>query len=263
MPEPEIKLPVVTVVIPNYNYEKWVCDAINSVAIQDYPIKQIVVVDDKSTDNSYHKVCSIINNPKNIETDDCVGCIGTYLSVPITCVTLKENGGPAKARNFGIQLAWEATHIYGFLDSDDLYLPGKISKSVSIILEDPDIIGAVYSDYDTLNSKTGLRIREFKEPFSKERLVQECIVNNDTLVTKLALDKCGLYCTELRTCEDYDLWMRISEKFAITHIPEGLVIVRVTGEGATFSVSQEEWGKNWRKVMQRAQERMYAQHSPS
>lgn len=260
--EPE--LPVVTVVVPNYNYSKWVLDALNSIVVQDYPKKAIVFIDDHSTDQSFEKVNSCIQIEDSLKIDgvgDAV--IGTYSGIPITSVFLEQNGGPARTRNIGAKLAWGVTHIFGFLDSDDLYLPGKISKSVSIFLSDPEVIGAVYSDYDTHHTETGLTIREFKESFSRERLVQECIVNNDSLVTKLALDKCGLYDETMRTCEDYDLWMRVSERFLIVHIPQALVQVRVTGKGATFSVTKEEWNKNWQKVMQKAQERINAGNSTS
>lgn len=250
------ELPVVTVVIPNFNYSKWIMDAINSVVAQDYPRIQIVVVDDHSTDGSYELVNSKIEVIESVIVDG-VGhvTLGKYGGLPITNVFLDQNGGPGRARNIGVRIAWENTHIFAFLDSDDLYMPKKISKSVSLILSNPNIIGAVYSDYDTLHTRTGIQIREFKEPFSRERLLQECIVNNDTVITKVVLDKAGLYDEEMRTCEDYDLWMRVSENCLIVHIPESLIIVRVTGEGSTFSVSQEEWGKNWRRVMEKLQAR--------
>jgi glycosyltransferase involved in cell wall biosynthesis len=254
-------LPTVTVIIPNYNYSKWIPDALASIAIQDYPKKQIVVVDDCSTDNSWETVNELLNDKVEIKTEYGKANIGMYCGIPITNLVLDKNGGPGRARNIGVKLAWDVTHIYAFLDSDDLYMPGKISKSVSIILEDPDIIGAVYSDYDSLNLKTGIAVREYKEPFSRDRLVQECIVNNDTVVTKLALDKAGLYDEEMRVCEDYDLWMRVSERFVIVHIPEGLVTVRVTGEGATFCVDQKIWQQNWQRIMTKSQQRLNAQRS--
>mgnify|MGYP003151183260 FL=1 len=79
-------------------------------------------------------------------------------------------------------------------------------------------------------------------PISKESLEATC---EDT----------GYYDKTMRTCEDYDLWMRISEKFIIAHVPKSLTMVRVTGDNSSFIVNQEVWQKNWTRVMQKAQDR--------
>ena len=54
---------------------------------------------------------------------------------------------------------------------------------------------------------------------------------------------------------DYDLWMRISEKYIIAHVPESLTKVRVTGDNSSFIVNQEVWRKNWLRVMEKMQSR--------
>ena len=60
----------------------------------------------------------------------------------------------------------------------------------------------------------------------------------------------------MRTCEDYDLWMRISEKYLISHVPVALTKVRVTGENSSNIVAQETWQKNWMRVMEKMQARL-------
>jgi len=55
----------------------------------------------------------------------------------------------------------------------------------------------------------------------------------------------------MRCAEDYDLWIRISQKYMLWHIPEDLLTVRVTGEGATFSRTKEEWQKNWNRIREK------------
>ena len=59
----------------------------------------------------------------------------------------------------------------------------------------------------------------------------------------------------MRTCEDYDLWMRISEKFIISHIPEALTFVRITNESSTATVDQKTWQQNWLRVMEKLHQR--------
>jgi hypothetical protein len=125
------------------------------------------------------------------------------------------------------------------------------------------MIGVVYGDYDTFHSSTGKIIREYKEPYNRKRLVQECIVHSGSLISKQALEavleETGFYDSTMRTCEDYDLWMRISEKFIIAHVPKSLTKVRVTGDNSSFIVNQEIWRDNWVKVMEKRQQRMHAQ----
>jgi glycosyltransferase involved in cell wall biosynthesis len=124
-------------------------------------------------------------------------------------------------------------------------------------------IGVVYGDYDVVHTSTGKIIREYKEPYNRRRLVRECIVHSGSLILKDALvsveEDTGFYDEEMRTCEDYDLWMRISEKYIIAHVPKSLTKVRVTGDNSSFIVNQEVWQKNWARVMEKMQARINGQ----
>ena len=93
-------------------------------------------------------------------------------------------------------------------------------------------------------------------------MTQECIVHSGSLISKEALettlDENGYYDRTMRTCEDYDLWMRVSENFIIAHVPKALTKVRVTGDNSSFIVNQEVWQKNWMRVMEKMQARFNA-----
>jgi glycosyltransferase involved in cell wall biosynthesis len=161
------------------------------------------------------------------------------------------NMGPSYCRNLMATIATEAGAKYlAFLDADDIYAPQKIEKSVEI-MEREENVAAVYSDYTSLNMKTGVATREYKPAFDKHYLLRECIVNNDSVVRASAFKAVGGYDEEMRCAEDYDLWIRISHKWLIYHIPEDLVTVRVTGEGATFSRTSEEWQRNWNRIREK------------
>lgn len=242
-----------TVVIPNHNYGDWICGAINSITNDPYPNKQLVVVDDGSTDNSWENICSILNinlkvNPNNIS-------FGSFNGMPAMALRHSQSEGPSKARNDGIKIMWEHTDIFGFLDADDEYKNGKITQSIKKMEEDIKCIGAVYSDYDIVN-EDGLITREYKEPFSRKGLLDKCIVHSACIVSRAALEACGLYDEELRVGEDYDLWLRISEKYCITHIPESLMFVRNHQKNSTNTVSKEKWEQDIKKVMIKTQKRM-------
>jgi len=86
-------------------------------------------------------------------------------------------------------------------------------------------------------------------------LEKENIISNAPLINRLALEKVGLYEENLRTSEDWDLWLRITESFVAIHVPESLQVYSVTGENATQTVNREQWEKDWRTVYYRLQQR--------
>ena len=106
------KLPLASIIITNYNYEKFLPRAIDSALRQTYPVKEIIVVDDGSTDSSRQ----IINSYGN-------------KIIPV----FKENGGKAAATNTG----FFASHgeIIFLLDSDDSFFPHKVETMVNYFLQ--------------------------------------------------------------------------------------------------------------------------------
>lgn len=121
--------PLVTVLICNYNYERFLSQAINSALLQTWRPLEIIVVDDGSTDGSR----SILEN---------------YRDRDRVRVILKENGGQASAFNLGIAEA--RGEIICFMDSDDLWFPEKVTKVVSKYLEAP--WGLVCHDLTVIDS---------------------------------------------------------------------------------------------------------------
>jgi hypothetical protein len=143
------------------------------------------------------------------------------------------------------------------VDSDDALYPTKIEKSINVIKKYPHV-GLVYSDYDILTQRTGEIVREFKEPFDYRRILQECIVSNNSVMTIKVFDKVGLYDESLRGPEDYDLWMRISDVYAVYHIAEALYKYRVSGSNLTVSTPKHKFAEHVQRVYQKAQERLNA-----
>lgn len=248
-----IKLPLVTIVIANYNHEDKVLDAINSVLDQDYPNLALVIVDDASTDNSWEVIQKHLGGTAEKDKPVQLEAKGK----PVVLLGLSKNVGRSKARNIGIKLLFNQTHIFGNLDSDDLYLPGKISKSVLKIMENPEAIGVVYSDF--IREGPNGTITEYKRPFDAVELYRECIINNDSLVTKAALEQRGLYDESMEVAEDWDLWLRITSRYLAIHIAEPLVKVRITNKGATANVDMSIWQKNWNLIHGRLVNGYYAQ----
>lgn len=243
--------PFVTAVLPLHNHEDFVQDAVWSVVRQGYRPLQIVVVNDGSTDGSRDRVIEIMKSPKQLGNV----FLGQIEYLKIALLDYQTARGPSFARNMGIKYAFPETDIFAFLDSDDVYRPGKIALSVAKLVDNP-LAGVVYSDYETLNPKTGYAGREYKEPYSKERLLRECVVNCNSLVKKEVFSKMGLFDVGLRVCEDYDVWLRASDLCMVLHIPEPLVQLRIGERSATSTVAKETWEKCYARVMEKTRQRM-------
>ena len=125
--------PLVSVLIDTYNYGRYVEEAIESAIAQDFPVgeREILVVDDGSTDDTAERVQKF-------------GDAVTYLRKP--------NGGQASAFNFGLRHA-RGKYI-AFLDADDYWLPGKLSRVAEEFEKHPDA-GMVYHGLRQFNSREG------------------------------------------------------------------------------------------------------------
>ena len=271
-----MKLPLVTIVIANYNYGQYVETAISSAISQDYPGElQICIVDDGSTDDSWEKIQNIVDT-KTTKKDDLE--IAEKVIVrpdlhEIRVIAIKRsNGGASAARNTAINHTWEETHAFAILDADDEYYPNKVSRMVQKLVQDPMRIGVVYADYDIHDLSTGKIVREFKQPYNKEVLMGECIVHSNALINKLAFsathESTGFYDVNLHgpasgefigCSEDYDLWIRISEQFLIVHIPESLAIANITGDNQTTNVTPEIFNENFQYILSKMHQRMNEQ----
>lgn len=239
----------VTGVIPCCNHEKWVGQAIMSMVNQTRPVDNLVVIDDSSGDNSLEAIKSCVVNGKVRGT-----------SIPCHVLQSSKRCGPSASRNAGIKALWDKSDYFALLDSDDWYYPEKIELSLKE-LADPKV-GVAYSDYDTFNEQAGLTLRQFKQAYARELLLRECIINCDSVVSKRAFERVGLFEESLRCVEDYDLWLRLTEHFIAVHLAKSLIGIRVGRHSSTDSESKELWSKCYRRVFSRLNERLQHNNNP-
>ena len=251
-------LPVITVLIANCNYEEYLAQAISSAKNQSYPNIHICVIDDSSdnieevqrivTEELYHE-----DEPDQEMVDENVEI---WKTPNVTTIYLSGGPyGPSTSRNFGIHYTKEFTHAYLVLDADDEAYYRK-AELLFNTMQESERIGVVYADYHIYNTVTGVKRNEFKEPYSFARLRQECIVHSGSLIRKTALEdvleETGFYDSTLRVAEDWDLWLRISEKYMIAHVPEFLSLVRIQPKNSTDTVRQDIWNQCWQRVRDKA-----------
>lgn len=247
------EIPTVGVIIPCHNHAQYIKNALRSVCQQDYSRKFIAILDDGSTDGSYDAITSMMKDDTFKGTEQVR--VGMIEDVPVMLLRNEKGTGPSAARNKLLKHSSEQAHIFAMLDADDEFLPGKLSKAVAKILKDPQKVGLVYTDHMIRNIERGTTTYEARQPYDRFTLERENIISNAPIVNRLAFDKVGLYDEELRTCEDWDLYLRITEHFYAIHIPEPLQVYTVTGENATFTVDKKLWEMNWRRVQQKMKQR--------
>lgn len=258
--------PKVTFIIANYNYGKYLQDAIESAVNQEYPKSKLRVnfIDDCSTDDSKDKLLEIIQKSENCnkrtelyENCEVYSCL--YKGVELNVFLCQSNNKQAHARNISINYSLQDTDLFAILDADDINYKNKISRLSLEWSLNPDFIGAVYADYHTLNVENNLMSYEYKKPYDKMVLNRECIVHSGSLISKKALIECKennwFFDPSMPPCEDYDMWMRISEKFLIIHIPEPHSLVRIHKQNCTYTISNDKWRQQVTRVYTKAAKR--------
>ena len=127
----------VLIILPTYNRADLLPVAVESVFLQNFPHKKLVIVDDGSTDGTRDLCMRFVKDSP-----------GTVVYV------FKANGGCASARNVGLQWIDDGAGYVCFLDSDDRLLQGKLSREVALLLRHPDADFS-YSDSVIFEEETG------------------------------------------------------------------------------------------------------------
>jgi glycosyltransferase involved in cell wall biosynthesis len=213
--------PLVSVIIPNYNYERYIEKCLESVISQDYPNIEIIVVDDGSTD------CSI-------------EVIQRYF--PSVVLIQQENQGVSSARNTGILKS--SGDYLAFMDADDFWDSTKISKQMKFLFNaDADL---VYSGVYIVSSD-GLEIQNTILPNYDSNCSEKyrefptraiiLLGSSNPLIKKSIISKTGLFDIRLSQSADWDFFRRISDHGKICKLEEPLTYYRVHNQNMT-STSQ-------------------------
>jgi glycosyltransferase involved in cell wall biosynthesis len=212
--------PLVSVIIPSYNYLKYISQCIESVQSQDYPNIELIIVDDGSTDGSFEFLQMLNSKIKIVH---------------------QSNQGVSIARNRGLL---EATGEYiAFLDADDYWEPSKISKQLAVLKQvSADL---VYSGI-SLVSSDGFEITgTFKPHFSGEcasafrRHPGRAVITlgtSNALFRKCLISKSGLFDPNLSISADWDFFRRYCDFGKVAILEDDLTYYRQHTENmSTYS----------------------------
>lgn len=197
--------PLVSVVIPAFNRAATIERSVRSVLMQDYGNLELIVVDDASTDG----------------TADILSSCG---DARLRIVRQFVNGGAAAARNRGIREA-RGTFV-AFLDSDDEWLAGKLSRQMELFARADPRLGVVCTGLEWVsaaNEKTVI-CPEHEGMIYNAMLQSNVLVgaSGTAVIRRAALDMIGGFDTQLPAIEDYDFFLRICRLFEVACIPEPL-----------------------------------------
>ena len=190
-----MKIDLVSIITPSYNSEKFISQTMESVLSQTYQNWEMIIVDDKSPDDSNIIIEKYIKQDKRIKL-----------------IKLNKNSGPAVARNVAIK---EAKGRYiAFLDADDVWYPNKLEKQIAFMKENN--LAFTYSAYEIIDEQDK-SIGKFVPPsfITCESMLKTCSVGCLTAIydTK-KLGKIFMPIIDKR--QDYGLWLKILKKIKIT-----------------------------------------------
>ncbi len=220
-------MPKVSIIIPTFNRLPMLKEAVDSVLAQDFEDFELIIVDDGSTDGTADKMIKYGGRVKLLRHND--------------------NRGVSAARNSGITHA-KGKYI-GFLDSDDLWVKGKLEIQVSFLDENPHY-PLCYTDEIWI--RKGKRVNPMLKHTKYsgwifEKCLPLCTISpSSVMMRKTLFSRVGLFDEALPVCEDYDFWLRVSTRFPVFFINKKMIIKR---GGHADQLSNRSWGNDRYRVI--------------
>jgi len=215
----EQKTDTISVIIPTFNRAWTLKRAVDSALAQDYPHREIIVVDDGSTDGTRDLLAGYRDKIR---------------------VLVQENKGVSAARNLGIQESRGS--FIALLDSDDAWETNKLSCQAAFFQSKP---GAMICQTEEIWIRNGKRVNPKKKHKKPSGMIFEpslklCLVSpSAVMIRKQLFDQKGMFNEGFPVCEDYDLWLRISHDTPVYLIDTPLT-VKTGGHGDQLSAAHSQ-----------------------
>ncbi len=219
-----------TIVTPSYNQGEFIRATVESVLAQDYPRLEYIVMDGGSTDGT-------------------AAIAGEYAS-RLTWIS-EQDRGQAHAINKGFSRA--KGEIVAWLNSDDILLPGAVTRAVNAFATVPPAIGGIYGE-GYLMDRQGRLTRRFPatEPFNLWKLVylSDYVLQQSAFFRRAAVEEIGWLDEKLHYALDWDLLIRLGKRFGLQYVPEYLGALREYAEAKSFAGGRERI-EEIRRVLER------------
>ena len=197
----------VSILLPVYNGEKFITQAINSIFDNSYQNFEIVLIDDGSTDNTV----PLVNKFK----DDRIHLFK------------KSNSGLVESLNYGISKC--KNEIIMRMDADDKLHPSKIELQLSSFLKRKVVLigteAKVFNEYDS--KLTNIYLPAYHEDIVHSMInLRPGLIHGTIMFYKEAIEKVKMYSTKLEHSEDYDLFYRLAKIGELSNLKEQLYYIR-------------------------------------
>jgi glycosyltransferase involved in cell wall biosynthesis len=214
---------LVSVVIPTYNYGRFVTEAVDSVLAQTYPHVEVIVVDDGSTDDTRQRLEHYRGR------------------VVYVC---QDNQGLSAARNTGIRLA--RGPFVALLDADDVWHPRKLELQMDFLAAHPEValLGSdLFTDRRERWEHIGA-VPQAAEVTFDDVVYRAHFAPSSVVARKKCLLSVGLFDPELRCVEDREMWIRFARHFRMARLPLPLMWYRIhpaSLSGKAARMEEHEW----------------------
>ncbi len=215
--------PMVSVVVPTFNRVGMLRQSVEAILAQSWQDFEIIIVDNMSEDGTQDYVAGLAPAPVR------------YLRNP-------NNGVIAVNRNLGVREA--RGRFVAFCDDDDLWRPEKLARQVALMLARPELAlcytAAEYFVDGGRSWERGVRDAVADQHFD-HLLSRNFISNSSVLIRKDVLDELGALNVDpdVKGCEDYEYWLRVSYRHPIACIAEPLLRYRIHPNAISVSRTKE------------------------
>ena len=214
--------PMVTIVLPCYNYAKYLSGAVSSIAKQTYRDFDVIIVNDGSTDNTLEVARELLEKYRS--------------RLNITLIDQENQGHPSATRNTGYSFA--KGKYYFALDADDMIKPEYVTRAIEMFEKYPDV-DIVYPGYQAFGGSDWFHI---PPDFDFDSLKYWDYIPYSAVLRREVYERVGGYDTSpsLRIMEDWDFWLRAyREGFKFKPIKEALLLYRT--HRRSLHTSQKNW----------------------
>ena len=200
--------PKVTVLMPTWNAERTLAGAMESILTQTLADFEVVVVEDGSTDETP----LILRN---------------YRDRRVRVIQNEKNLGLTRSLELGLESA--RGRYIARMNAEDVSSPMRLERQLARLQADPQLglVTCSATRIDARGAKVGERRTPTEGPSIQRRLrVENCIVHGAVMLRRDTLEALGGYDTTLEHAQDYDLWLRLSERFPVAALPDTLYASR-------------------------------------
>ncbi len=211
--------PLLTVLMPVYNAEKYLAQAIDSMLQQTFHDFEFLIIDDGSSDSS-------------------VAIINAYFDPRIRLITNESNLGISATLNKGIAMC--STELIARMDADDISYPDRLQKQYDFFLNNPECALLATWAREVNPGGQPLTTEMINSAYLYYALVFQCVIYHPTVMYKRsAVMSVGMYNTPYS--EDFEMWWQLTRNYKVACLHEVLLDYRITDESLCRTTKKMEY----------------------